>query len=261
MDHTLDHDPAVRSAAEPQVRRVALNAPLHWLRRGAADMRRSMKPSLALGAAVAVAGWVLMALTLRATYLAPALLGGFLLVAPFAAIVLYGFSRQLERGGADDGPEAPPPWRANAESIAMFGLLLAVILIFWERIAAIIFAAFYRSEPLQVTRLLSDLVLSGQHVGLLLAFCAAGAVFAAVVFALSVVTAPLLLDRPVDIITAVLTSVRCCRRNPAPMLLWAALIAGITAVGLATFMLGLVVAFPWLAHASWHAYRDLVDVR
>jgi uncharacterized membrane protein len=72
------------------------------------------------------------------------------------------------------------------------------------------------------------------------------------------VTAPLLVDRPLDTVTAMLTSLRCCTRNPAPMLLWAALIAALTVLGFATLMLGLIVIFPWLAHASWHAYRDLV---
>jgi uncharacterized membrane protein len=72
------------------------------------------------------------------------------------------------------------------------------------------------------------------------------------------VSAPLLLDRPVDVITAALTSLRCCLRNPLPMIVWAVLIAALTLVGFATVMVGLVVIFPWLAHASWHAYRDLV---
>lgn len=259
MDHALDHDPALHPAAQPQVRQVALGAPFRWLRQGAHDLRRSLRPSLMLGVAAAVAGWLLMAASWKATYLAPALLGGFLLVAPFAAIVVYGYARQLERGDAIDPAEARSAWRANAQSIALFGLMLAFTLIFWERVAAILFAAFYRGEPLQVTRLLAGLLMSGEHVPLLLAFGAAGALFAAVVFALSVVSVPLLLDRPVDVITAALTSARCCLRNPAAMLLWAALIAVITWVGMLTLMLGLVVAFPWLAHASWHAYRDLVE--
>ena len=90
-------------------------------------------------------------------------------------------------------------------------------------------------------------------------FLAVGATVAAVVYSLSVVSAPLLLDRPVDVITATLTSLRCCARNPGPMALWAALIAALMAFGFATLMVGLVVVFPWLAHASWHAYRDLVE--
>jgi uncharacterized membrane protein len=91
-----------------------------------------------------------------------------------------------------------------------------------------------------------------------LALGAAGGLIAAVVFLLSAVTVPLLLDRPVDVVTAAITSVRCCLRNPLPMLVWALLIAVVTWIGLLTLMLGLVVTFPWLAHASWHAYRDLV---
>ena len=85
-----------------------------------------------------------------------------------------------------------------------------------------------------------------------------GALFATMVFTLSVVTAPLLLDRPVDVITAALTTLRCCLHNPGAMLLWAMLIAGLTVVGFATFMVGLIDS-PWLGHATWHAYRDLVN--
>jgi uncharacterized membrane protein len=233
MDHAFHPTHAVQSATAPQVRHVALGAPFRWLRLGAQDLLHSLWPSLGLGVAVAVAGWMLLAATWQSAYLAPALLYGFLYVAPFAAIPIYGYSRQLERRDAIDPAEAHRVWRANPQSIALFGLMLAVTLIFWERIAAIVFAAFYRGEPLHPTNLLTSLVLSGEHV-------------------------PLLLDRPVDIITAAIASVRCCVRNPAPMLLWALLIALITWFGLVTFMFGLVVVFPWLAHASWHAYRGMV---
>jgi uncharacterized membrane protein len=198
-------------------------------------------------------------LTWKATYLAPALLGGFLLVAPLIAISLYELSRQLEQGQPANVSKARAAWRSNAGSIALFGLMLTLAYIFWERVAAIIFAFFYSGQALHLSRLAQELLLSGQYVGLLLAFFAAGAALAAVVFALSVVSAPLLVDRPVDVITAALTSLRCCARNPGAMLLWAVLIAALTAVGFATLMLGLIVIFPWLAYASWHAYRDLVE--
>ena len=258
MDHSFDHAQALQPVAEPKVNQVALGAPIQWLRLGARDLGRSLRPSLAVGAAVAVVGWLLMAVSWRVAYLAPALLGGFLYVAPFAAIAIYGYSRQLERGDTLDPAAARGAWRANASSIALFGLMLAVALIFWERVAAIVFAAFYRGEPLQFSSLVTTVLFSGAYVPLLLALGSAALLIAAVVFALSVVSAPLLLDRPVDVITAAITSVRCCLRNPGAMLLWAALIGSITWLGLATFMLGLVVVFPWLAHASWHAYRALV---
>jgi uncharacterized membrane protein len=85
-----------------------------------------------------------------------------------------------------------------------------------------------------------------------------GAVLAAPVYASSVVAIPLLLDRPVSVLAAVLTSWRVVQTHPLPMALWAALLMGLTVTGMAMALLGLVVIAPWLAHASWHAYRDLV---
>jgi uncharacterized membrane protein len=259
MDHAFEQTHALHPAAEPQVRQVTPGAPIQWLRLGARDLHRSLRPSLAVGLAAAAAGWVLMGAAWKIASLAPALLGGFLLVAPFAAIAIYGISRQLEQGHPVDAGEALRAWRGNAQSIALFGLMLAVALIFWERVAAIVFAAFYRGEPLQLSNLFTSLLGSGEHLPLLLSLGAAGGLIAAAVFALSVVSVPLMLDRPVDVITAAITSVQCCLRNPLAMLLWAVLIAVITWIGLATLMLGLVVVFPWLAHASWHAYRSMVS--
>jgi uncharacterized membrane protein len=258
MDHVLEPRAASHPAPEPRVRTVSLAAPFDWLRRGARDLLGAPGASLGVGVVVAAFGGVLVAAGWKATYVAPALLGGFLLVAPFVAIVLYGLSRQLEQGRRPDLAQALRDTRANGSSIALFGLVLALAYLVWERVAAIVFALFYQGQPLHFSRLAADL-LSGDWTGLLAAFFAAGALLAAVVFALGVVSAPLLLDRPVDMITATLTSLRCCARNPAPMLLWAALIAALTAAGFATAMIGLVVIFPWLAHASWHAYRDLVE--
>jgi uncharacterized membrane protein len=119
------------------------------------------------------------------------------------------------------------------------------------------FALFYSGQALHAAHWSADL-LAPPFSGLLVGFFIAGAVLAGVVFVLGVVSAPLMLDRPVDVITAVVTSVRCCLVNPGAMALWALLIAGLTALGFATLMLGLVIVFPWLAHATWHAYRDLV---
>jgi uncharacterized membrane protein len=118
MDHSLDRTHAMHPAAEPQVRQVALDAPVQWLRLGARDLHRSLGSSLTVGVAVAVAGCLLLAATWRVAYLAPALLGGFLFVAPFAAIAVYGITRQLERGEPIDEGAARGAWQANAQSIA-----------------------------------------------------------------------------------------------------------------------------------------------
>jgi len=180
-------------------------------------------------------------------------------VAPFVAIVFYALSRQIERGEAVDGAAALFAWRRNTGQIALWGLALALTLILWERLAAIVFALFYGGEVADVTTLARDVFFSGRQWGLVIAFVGVGGLLALAVYALGVVTAPLLLDRDVDVVTAAVTSLRCCLRNPGAALLWAALIAALTALGFATLMLGLVVIFPWLGHASWHAYRDLVE--
>lgn len=256
MDQVLR--PPTTAAAEPRVRRVPATRPFAWLGLGARDLLRTPGPSLGIGIAVALVGGCLVAASWKAAYLAPALLGGFLLVAPFIAIFVYTLSRQLEQNRPPAALQAWRDARANGSSIALFGLILALAYLVWERVAAIVFALFYNGQALHASRWGAEL-LSPEFSGLLVAFFAAGAALAAVVFVLGVVSAPLLLDRPVDVITAVVTSVRCCVVNPAAMLLWALLIAALTAFGFATAMLGLVVVFPWLAHASWHAYRDLVD--
>src|SRR5512134_123686 len=256
MERAVDrHDAGL---ATPQVRQVEASQPLVWLKRGWSDLKRSAGPSLAYGAWVAAFGFALLMVAWRYTYLVPALTGGFLLVAPFVAIVFYSLSQQIERGQKVDGSAAVFAWRRNFGSIALWGLALTLALILWERVAAIIFALFYGGEIRDLNTLASDVLFSGRYIPLLVAYFGAGGLFALTVFVFGVITAPMLLDRDVDVVTAALTSLRCCLANPGATLVWAALIALLTAVGFATFMLGLVVIFPLLGHASWHAYRDMV---
>ena len=257
MDHVVDRTGAVHAA--PQVRSINTARPLLWLSRGWADMSHAWQASLGHGALVAGFGLVLLVAAAEATYLVPTLIGGFLLVAPFVAIVHYGLSRQMEAGEPPDSTAAWAAVRHNPGSIGLYGLMLALALISWERVAAIVFALFLGEQVPDLANLASDVLFSGRHLGLLAAFLVAGAVMAAAVFTLSVVTVPLLIDRDTDLITAAITSVQCCVRNPLPMLCWAVLIACLTAWGFAMAMIGLVVIFPLLGHASWHAYRDLIE--
>ena len=268
MDHTLDRHSlahpaptstdAAASGTMPQVRAIGLASPMRWLRMGWRDVMRSPGPSLGLGILVAAVGMLLTTAAWKATYIAPALLGGFLLVGPFLAMALYGLTKQLEAGQPPKLRASLQGLQANAGSIAMLGLMLALAYILWERSAAILFAFYYRGQAIQVSQLMSEFM-AGQYLGLALMFLASGALVAAAVFALTVVSAPLLVDRPVDVITAAMTSLRCCKRNAAPMVLWAALIASLTLLGFLTAMVGLIFVFPLLAHASWHAYRDMVE--
>jgi uncharacterized membrane protein len=255
-------NPAITShsgdTAEPTLRKVDGGRPLLWLRQGWSDFKQAAGPSIGFGVLIAAFGVGLLWLAWGATYLVPALIGGFLLVAPFAALVFYALSRQIERGEPVDGAAALFAWQRNAGSVALWGLALALALILWERLAAIVFALFYGGQVSDLSTLVSDILFSGRYLPLLVAYFSVGGLLALAVFVFGIVTAPMLLDRDVDVVTAALTSLRCCVTNPAAALFWAFLIALLTAIGFATLMIGLVVIFPWLGHASWRAYRDLV---
>jgi uncharacterized membrane protein len=242
----------------PEIRKVDSGRPVIWLQRGWADFKKALAPSLVYGGWAAAFGFALLMVAWRSTYLVPALVGGFLLVAPFVAIVFYALSRQIEQGRPVDGAEAVFAWRRNTGEIALWGLALTLALIVWERLAAILFALSYGGEVRDLTTLVSDILFSGRYLPFLLVYFAVGGIFAFIVFVFGIVTAPMLLDREVDVVTAALTSLRACLANPGATLVWAALIAVLTAIGFATLMLGLVIIFPLLGHASWHAYRDLV---
>ena len=257
MDHTAQ--PSGDLMETPGIRKVPAGRPFTWLKKGLADLTRVSAASITYGVAFAAVGAVILGLARGGGHMAPALMTGFLLVAPFLAGVLYDLSRQLERGGAVNTVAALHAWKRNAGSISLFGLLLAMTLIMWERMSAVIFALFYGGRVPDLRNFAGDVLLSGQYHDLVAAYVVIGGLIAAAVYAFSVVSLPMMLDRDVDVATAIVTSVRCVARNPAAMLLWAAIIVVLTAIGFATWMVGLVLVFPWLGHASWHAYRDLVE--
>ncbi len=254
MDHAIGDQTSGKRDEGP----IDAARPLVWLRRGWSDLRQSRGASLGYGIWVAAFGFALMMVAWRYTYLAPALLGGFLLVAPFVATVFYAISRQIEQGEPVDGAMALFAWRRNGSSIALWGLALALFMLLWERLAAALFALSYGGEVSDLGTLMSEMFLSGRYLPFLFVYFAVGGVFALVVFVLGVITAPMLLDRDIDVVSAALASVNACAAHPAATLTWAALIAVLTAIGFATLMIGLIVIFPLLGHASWHAYRDLV---
>jgi uncharacterized membrane protein len=254
MEHVIER----RDDGLPEIRKVDSGRPVVWLQRGWADFKKALAPSLIYGGWAAAFGFALLMVAWRSTYLVPALVGGFLLVAPFVAIVFYALSRQIEQGRPVDGAEAVFAWRRNSGEIALWGLALTLALIVWERLAAILFALSYGGEVRDLASLVSDILFSGRYLPFLLVYFAVGGIFAFTVFVFGIVTAPMLLDRDVDVVTAALTSLRACLANPGATLVWAVMIAVLTAIGFATLMLGLVIIFPLLGHASWHAYRDLV---
>ena len=253
---TTHADP--QSSALPGVRSVGATAPLHWLAAGARDFRAHPLPSLFYGTCFAVMGW-LIAFTFRHAYeYVSALVTGFFLVGPFVAIGLYDLSRRRERGEPPWLAPTLDAWRGNASAIGVFTLVLTVILLVWARASLIAFALFYQGGMPTVATFVDQLV-SLDNAEFLLAYACVGGFFAVLTFAISVVSVPMMLDRGTDGVIAVLTSLRAFGANVPAMLVWGAAIVALVGLGFALAFVGLVVAVPLVGHATWHAYRALVE--
>ena len=242
------------------IRRVSEESPWAWLAAAWGDMRRAPGVSLVYGAAFAGLGFILMLglWLVGLFYLILPMAAAFMFFGPLAAVGLYEISRRLERGESV-GFDAPiEAWRANIGRLAVLGLILMLFLLAWIRIAMLLFALLFQGSPPSWEGLISSLLFTAEGLPLLLAGTAIGAMLAAIVFSISVVSLPLLLDRDVGTLTAMATSVAAVRANPRVMIGWAALIVLFTAAGLALFFVGLAVTLPLIGYASWHAYRDLV---
>jgi uncharacterized membrane protein len=242
----------------PAVRRVGAMAPLEWLRRGVADLVAHPLASAFYGACFAAMGW-LIAFTFRYAYpYVSALVTGFFLVGPFLAVGLYALSRQRER---NEPPRLRPTltaWAPGAGAIGVFALVLVVILLVWARASLVVFALFYTSEMPSVSGFLEQVVSLDNLQFLLVYFCVGGC-FAVLVFAISVISVPMMLDRNTDGVTVVLTSLRAFGANPGAMLVWGLAIVAIIGAGVALAFVGLVLAVPLIGHATWHCYRALVE--
>jgi uncharacterized membrane protein len=246
----------------PRVRRVPVDRPWLWLARGWADMLRVPRLSLAVGAVIAAVsiGLKIGTVVTGAVYLALPLTAGFFFVAPLVAVGLYEISRRLGVGEAVAGWDLLLlAWRRNGAQIALLGLVLVLAHLVWVRIATLLFALFFAGANPTLERLFDALVFSPVSVSFLLTGTIIGLVLGAAIFSISVISIPMLVDRDVGVITAMATSLTAVRANVPAMALWAVLIVIFTGIGLATFYVGLIVVLPLLGHASWHAYKDVVE--
>jgi uncharacterized membrane protein len=245
------------------VRRVALDAPWDWLGRGWRDLCSVPSVSLFYGAIFALAAWIIVlglsALGIESLILV--LAGGFILIGPLLAIGLYQMSRKLEAGEA---VTLAGTLRTDARTIGrlgFFGTILLFVFLVWVQLAFLLLMLFLGGTTIPAaSEFVPALLFTSAGKGLLLTGSLAGAMLASIVFSISAVSVPLLLVKDVDAVTAMAASVRAVSLNTGPMVLWAALIAGFMVLGLATLFVGLVVVFPLIGHATWHAFRALVEI-
>ncbi len=242
----------------PSVRAVPVTAPFTWLARGVGDFIAHPLTSAFYGACFAVMGWLIVVTFRNAYEYLSALIGGFFLVGPFLATGLYALSRRREKGEPVALVPTLDAWRPNVGAIGVFALVLTVILLVWARASLIVFALFYTSEMPSVERFFEQVV-SLANLEFLFAYLCVGGFFALLVFAISVVSVPMMLDRGTDGVTAVLTSLKAFGANVPAMLVWGLTIAVVIGAGFALWFAGLAIAVPVIGHATWHAYRALVE--
>jgi uncharacterized membrane protein len=231
-------------------RDLPMTAPFRWLAAGWRDVRRAPRLTLVFGAIVVAVSAVVAALAwqLGRFALLAALLSGFVFVAPLLGVGLYAVSRALERGEVPRFADGIALMRRVVGQAGVFALVQMVILLLWSR-AGMMVNAFVPVEDGSFGSLIEFLALGSLF----------GSVFAAATFAIAAFSLPMIADRDVDMVTAGISSVNAVLRNKGAALVWAALIALLTAVGLATAFVGLGLVMPWLAYATWHGYREALD--
>lgn len=248
-------EPAVELG--PRLRRLPLDAPFTWLRLGWADLRRAPAIGLFFGACFALMGLAVLMVFRHAPIYTLALCAGFVLLGPLLCLGLYQVSLRLERGEQPSIEDALGAWMGNVRQIAIFGFVLLILEMLWGRAALVIFAVSFDGMPDFAGSL--HKLLSADTLGFVTAYLAVGAVFAGLIYAISVIAMPLLLDRDTDAVSAGLASLKLCLTQPAVMLLWGALVTALVVLAMLPYFAGLIVVGPWLGHASWHAYRSALD--
>ncbi len=235
------------------VREVPALRPIDWVHAGMRDLSRATGPSLMHGLMVVVGGWIISLLALKWWPVLPGAFSGFVLVGPILCTGLYELSRRRERGEPAGFAHVFAAWRRGTRPLVWLGLGTA-----WVLVSALLVAVFVKAPITGTDAFLRHVVFS-EGSNLYLLWVMAGGFGASLVFAATVVSAPLLLDRDTDLGTAVWASIRAVGANPVAMAVWATIIMVATALSMATAMLGFIVTIPVIGHATWHAYRDTVD--
>ena len=240
-----------------KVNKVDIMAPLGWLSKGVSDLKKAKSLSLTYGLTFAILGAILIFIAAKNPVWSAALTSAFLLLGPFLAIGLYELSRQIEKGEKPSLKDSIHKIRENLINLGFFAVLLGILLMIWLRISALIAGIFFNDVDL-IVKGWAVLFDGGRSVEFLLFFTFFGFFIAQLVFSISVVSIPMLLQRKVDVITAITTSLRVVIKNPMPMLVWAILIVVLINLGMVLALIGLTITLPIIGHASWHAYRELV---
>ena len=254
---------ATSAGSFPAVSVVSMEAPWRWLAMGWRDTWRRPLISFGYGSAFTLIG---LAITAGCWWMGwsaiiPVTAGAFMLAGPILAVGLYEMSRRYAAGQDFRLRDILLVKKASPVQLLYLGFGLMFLLLAWFRIATLLFALFVSDTYPNFADFLPFAISTPNGLALLVVGTIIGGAIAFVVFAVSAISVPMLMVRDVDFVTAIIASVKCVRRSPGPMLLWAWLIALLIGFGLATLFIGLIVVFPLVGHATWHAYEELASSR
>ncbi len=229
---------------------------------GAADLRAMAGPSLVLGGVQAAVGLTLTAFTLQqglAVLVVPLIIG-LAILGPVVSVGFFELSRRREAGLDAAWWSALVPRRVGSlGGVVSLGLMLAALFFAWMGLALLLARLTIVPMPIDLASLAATLLTTPEGLVLLTLADLAALLFAAAAFAMSVMAFPLLVDRDIDTVTAVLTSVRAVATNPWPMALWAVIVAAAFAFAALTAFIAFVVISPLLGHTTWHLYRRVMS--
>lgn len=249
----------------PEIRTVDIERPWFWLAEGWRDFVAAPGISILYGLmAAAVFATITLLFSSRGSWhWSIGLIAAFLFLGPLLAVGLYEVSRRREGGMRSTLRDSLNGWKRNVFSTLSLGVIMVVMMLSWAMNSYQMTALFVSN-----TREMAEVFGGGLDLATFLtsvtwqmvaAASITGVAWLVVAFLMTAVSVPFAADHEdVDVITAIVVSVKAVRRNWRPMLLWAGLILIFAGFGILPFYLGLIITFPLLGYATWHAYRDII---
>jgi len=259
MNTTAPTAPA--SSPRPEILKISTDDVYAALREGWADFRAAPQYGLFFGGVYALAGiaiFVELWLSDQPLWIVP-LAFAFPLIGPFAAIGLYEVSRRLEKGQSLEWSAIlGAVWNQRSGQLPYMAFIVLAGFMIWIWSARLMVAIFLGRMSFAVYSDLNTLLSTGNGIAMLIFGTLVGGAIAFVLFSITVVALPMLLDRDIDFVTAMVTSFNAVLGNLRPMLNWAWIVAAVLLVSMVPFFLGLIVALPVLGHATWRLYRKVI---
>ena len=232
-------------------KKLSMSAPFNWLKLGWNDIRVAPKQSLTYGLLLVVLSYFVSSMVwfYGGLGLLMSLLSGFLFFGPILAIGLYSISCQIQTGKTPVLGYCLREGRRHLGNELIFAVILSVIFLVWARAASMTHILFPDQANAEWT----------QYIAFFAVGTLEGAVFSAIIFCFSAFSLPMIMDRKVDVVTAVVTSINAVLRNRRVAFLWGCIIVLIVVIGIATAFIGFIVLMPLVGHSTWHAYQETIN--